>query len=356
MTSYAHHPATSSIVATWPTGAGSVAEEVAVLPEGCDAAVARAISLEMDRLSVQLWRPYGIGDTLPPDAVRLVDILRRPNLPVGTLVRIADDPLDEHAHRLGRLFADLDDGGECREAVAREIGRECVAVGDAMVGELTGRAQQAVTIVRAVPDPGQLARAHALLHEVPLGPERLFTEVGPVMAAIAAFEWLCSALKVAHRRGGYGYVEEVLANARAVTDRDLRVATGLLRHPTVDSSVLVHRFLNAAQLAAAGMVLAEPVGELALGLQGAVVADDAGKEIEMTATVLDPAEPGASLLAGILSGIQACYDLYLDDTAAAEITDDDPRLTGSHWEEGIRRRFCDEVRHAVADARGSMGA
>ena len=55
----------------------------------------------------------------------------------------------------------------------REVETECAAVRSAIDGDLTGRAQQAVTRIRPECDDGQYAAAQALLHEIPMGSERL---------------------------------------------------------------------------------------------------------------------------------------------------------------------------------------
>lgn len=356
MTTYAHHPSASSIVATWPTGAGSVADRVTRLPGTCDGALARHLAQALDRLSQRLWITYCVPGDEVPDPARLAGILRRPHLPVGGLLRVAEDDLDEFTHAVGRLLAEIDDRG-CRAAVVREIETECAAVRSAIDGDLTGRAQQAVTRIRPVLDDGQYAAAQVLLCEVPMGSERLFTEVGPMAAAVAALEWLGAAVLVACRRGGHESVTALLGHAQAVTDKDLRVVVELFRHPTTEATQLVHELLQEAVLAATGCFLVGPE----VGFDGARPLDDGGPgdgeppgECRALTTLLDPEEPGRSLLEGILAGVQACFEVYLEDVAEAEVPDPDPRLTGPHWAEEVRQRFDDEVREVVTTTREAL--
>lgn len=351
MTTYAHHPSASSIVATWPTGAGSVADRVTRIPGSCDEALARHLAHSLDRLSEWIWHSYCVLDGMIPDPARLAGILRRPHLPVGGMIRIAQDDVDEITHAVGRVLAGIGDRG-CREAVVREVETECAAVRSAIAGDLTGRAQQAVTRLRFECDDGQYAAAQALLHEIPMGSERLFTEVCPFPGCLAALEWLGAAVVVAARRGGYQSVAELLGEARVVTGKELQVVVALFAHTTTEPTALVHELLREAMLAGTGYFLlstATDVEKMPLpdGPEPGVEAEpDAGHPA--VTTLLDPREPGRALLEGILEGIQASFEVYLEEIADAEVPDPDPRLTGPHWAEEIRQRFDTEVRDVVA--------
>lgn len=345
MTTYAHHPSASSIVATWPTGAGSVADRVTRIPGSCDHACARHLAQALDRLSERIWITYCIAAHELPDPERLAGIVRRPQLPVGGLLRIAADDLDELAHTVGRLLVEIDDRG-CREAVVREIEADCAAVRSAIDGDFTGRAQQAVTRIRPVPDAAQYDTAQALLHAVPLGSEKLFTEVGPMASCLAALEWLGAAVIVAARRGRYESVPDLLAHAERVADKDLQVVIALFESSTTEATELVRELLREAMLAATGCFITGPES----------APDDAPPDAgyRTLTTVLDPAEPGRALLEGILTGIQSCFDVYLEDTADAEVPDPDPRFTGPHWVEEIRQRFDAETRVVVETTRNAL--
>ncbi|MBW0101949.1 hypothetical protein [Pseudonocardia sp. KRD291] len=345
MTTYAHHPSASTIVATWPTGAGSVADRVTRIPATCEGAGARHLAQALDRLSEHLWIAYttpGTDGTDEPDAVRLAAILRRPNMPVGDLLRIAEDRRDEAAHTVGRLLAEIDDRG-CREAVVREVEAECHAIRSAMAGDLTGRAQQAVTRIRRDVLTCQFTAAHALLHDVPMGSEFLFTEVEPVAASVAALEWLGAAVLVTARLDGSTSAVQLLAHAQLVSERDLRIAIAVLDHHVTNAEGVVRDLLQEALFAAAGYFVGSADENLDEDPQ--LHGGRAGS------TVLDPAEPGRSLLEGIIQGIQSCFEVYLDETTARECPDPDPRLTGPHWAQQVRQRFDAELREVVQKAR-----
>ncbi|MBP2367081.1 hypothetical protein [Pseudonocardia parietis] len=131
----------------------------------------------------------------------------------------------------------------------------------------------------------------------------------------------------------------------------------LFEHSTTEPTALVHNLLREAILAATGCFLVPPEAEF----EEVPVRDerDPGDgepvdECRAVTTLLDPGEPGRALLEGITAGIQACFEVYLEDTAEAEVPDLDPRLTGPHWAEEIRRRFDAEVRDVVATTRQAL--
>lgn len=349
MTTYAHHPSASSIVATWPTGAGSVATRATRIPGSCDGALARHLARSLDRLSERIWIVYCVPDAELPDPVRLVGILRSPHRPVGHLLRIAEDALDECAHAVGRVLAEIDDRG-CREAVVREVEAECAALRSAIRGDLGGRAQQAVTRVRPVWSDDELATAQALLHATPLGSEKLFTDVGPMVACVAALEWFGATVLLTARRGGYASSPELVHHAQLVADKDLRVALALFERPMIDAVELVRELLREALLAGTGLFVLDPEQMIDVEPPDGNL-DDGYRAVS---TVLDPVEPGRALLEGIITGIQACFEVYLEDVADAEVPDPDPRLTGPHWAEEIRQRFDAEVREVVATTREAL--
>lgn len=338
MTTYAHHPSASSIVATWPTGAGSVAHRVTRVPSTCDDALARHLAQGLDLFSEQLWTDYSSATTDRPDPVRFAGVVRRPNMPVGNLLRRAVDDHDEAVHQIGRLLAEVDDRGT-RKSVIREIEVECTAVRSAADGDLTGRAQQAVTRLRGRLAPGRLAVAHEIMHDVPMGSERLFTEVEPLAAAIAAAEWLGAAIVVTAPLVGLDSAVRTLARAQLVADQDLRIAMAAVHHPGPAAEDTVRALLRQGALAATGtFVIGEEELEDPLGPW------NADEDDRVVRTVLDPITPGRSLVEGLLAGIQGCFEVYLDEITRRDQPDPDPRLTGPHWHEEVRQRFDAEVR------------
>jgi uncharacterized protein YciW len=69
-------------------------------------------------------------------------------------------------------------------------------------GDLSGRARQAVALSRADVSPIQVAAAHDLFQEHPLGSPKLFEVVDPAAAAVAAAHWLQAAADVAAEVAG----------------------------------------------------------------------------------------------------------------------------------------------------------
>jgi hypothetical protein len=81
--------------------------------------------------------------------------------------------------------------------VVADVEKELAAVELAEQGDLSGRARQAVVLTRADISPVQVVAADGLLRADPLGSARLFQEVDPTAAAVAAAHWLHAAANVA---------------------------------------------------------------------------------------------------------------------------------------------------------------
>ena len=81
----------------------------------------------------------------------------------------------------------------------------------AELGDLGGRARQAVALSRAEASPLQVRAAHAALLREPLGPEGLFVDIDPTAASVAAAHWLAEAATLAAEVSGgdpVGVIEE----------------------------------------------------------------------------------------------------------------------------------------------------
>jgi len=63
-------------------------------------------------------------------------------------------------------------------------------------------------------------------------------------------------------------------------------------------------------------------------------------------TVLDPREPGRSLVGGLVRGIHGCFRVYVDEVAARERRGAEPR-PALPTSAGLRTRFADDVRAAM---------
>ena len=145
---------------------------------------------------------------------------------------------------------------------------------------------------------------------------------------------------------------DLLDEARVVTGKELQVVVALFARATTEPTALVHELLREALLAGARCFLlstAMDVEKMPL-LDGPEPGEEAEPDAGYRAvtTLLDPREPGRALLEGILEGVQASFEVYLEEIADAEVPDPDPRLTGPQWTEEIRQRFDTEVRDVVA--------
>jgi hypothetical protein len=206
---YAFDPDRRQLVVVWPAVAGSLARVVV----GLDATVADgdvgALCSALSGLSKALWdtyvHPVSATDDEDERAQRederrrldsVVAAVREPNLPdeSGALI-VLYSPVEESAHGLGRVLQRLADGGLV-EAVAAEVQVEIDAVIRAELGDLSGRAVQAVALDRLDVSPVQVAAADELLRADPLGARLLAAAVDPAAACVAAAHWLAAAAVV----------------------------------------------------------------------------------------------------------------------------------------------------------------
>jgi hypothetical protein len=213
MARYAFDEELRTLIVTWGTGAGDAARTLTRLPAEVPGKDAWRLVRELSGLSEVLWRTY----THPPGAVdsledntegwrreqarerlsSVPDFLRKPNLPSpdGSMI-VSYVAVEEAAHRVGRVLHRIG-SAELTEVVVAEVGTELKAIGDAELGDLTGRAVHAVTLTRAGASPAQIAIADKMLEENPLGGDALFTELDPAASAVAAAHWLQAAADVA---------------------------------------------------------------------------------------------------------------------------------------------------------------
>jgi hypothetical protein len=346
------------LIASWATGQGDVAESVGALPSGLSEADALAVVDALATLSDQLWHTYAHPasgeDSVEPDSEgwhraeerkafdRVASAVRAPNLAQdglqGEYVAV-----EEAAHRLGRALHDAGDQGLTAQIV-RQVEADLAAIAQAEGGELAGRGTQAVLLTRTDAAPSQVAAADALLRESPFGDERLYTQVEPTAAAIAAAGWLAAAAWVAATATGVAFTE-------VVTESD-EIEPLLHESPTLvleaieagaEPQDIVLDLIWGAMQAAKGRIPDLP----ALLRQVADAAETAARpgEQDLVAellptrtTTLDPARPALDLLEDLLSGIRGCWLLYLrrfGESPDAEI-------------DQVTATFLDQVRKRVA--------
>ena len=166
----------STLIAAWATGDGDTATVVAALPPASPTERRYAVARTLTDLSAAMWRTYtypvtAAGDDLEDnnegwarqterDAFATVlQALAKPHLPDDADMTVQSYvAVEEGAHRLGRALQTLADP-EVAEAVAAEVQAEIAAIEQAELGDLSGRARQAVVVSRADASPVQIAKA-----------------------------------------------------------------------------------------------------------------------------------------------------------------------------------------------------
>ena len=337
VTRYGLDEARQAVVAMWGTGAGDVAATVTKLPAGIPVESAFAVVDALSALSSAAWWCY----THPASAARgtepnsegwrrqvsreafaeVASAVKSPNLPVDETIVVSYIPVVEAAHRLGRALHGIQHCG-LTNAIAAEVQAELDAIEQAERGDLTGRARQAVMLSREDASPLQVAAADELLSTDPLGSSRLFTEVDPTAASVAAAHWLAAAAEVTAEVSGIPMtsVVEEADNIEAlpyITPTLVleQIAAGVLPHDVVTS------LIRDAMTAAEGGI--PDLDSLFAQIEGAERLADTYSEDSLweelpdsiRTTPLDPTRPAHDLLEDLLAGIRGCmllYDEYVD--------------------------------------------
>jgi hypothetical protein len=187
--------AAASLLATWETGWGAVAIRVAPLAASLQPAQRLALAAALSGLSTALWRCY----THPASAAGSLEVntegwrreqtrnefasvianIGEPSLPDSDgMLMVSYDPVEESAHRVGRCLHAAGDP-DLTAAVIADVEAELAAVEGAELGDLSGRAVQAVQLTRQDASPVQVAAADRILADDPLGADDLFVELDP---------------------------------------------------------------------------------------------------------------------------------------------------------------------------------
>lgn len=326
MTSYAVDEDTSTLLRTWPTGRGQRAAIVSKLPDitGVDDQLRLAATLTS--LSEALWRcythpgravdePEGNGEGWRREQTReafteVVASIRQPNLPDedGAILE-SYDPVEERAHQVGRALHAINDA-ELIEAISADIAAEIQAVESAERGDLDGRAQQAVELSRSDVSPVQVAAADAVLTQDPLGGERLFVDLDPTAASVAAAHWLKAAVDVVAEVSGMP-AARVLFAADDIEALPVETPSEVLELFEFSSTA----YQIVVEMVADAMHVAEGVvSDLGALLVKHDVGEDEGdpedEAAPMRLTPLDPQRPALDLLEDLLTGIRGCRLAY----------------------------------------------
>lgn len=332
---YAFDPGRRAVVVMWRATVGSRAQVVAPVPAAVSEDDAGLLGAALTRLSEALWetyvRPASAADDeeerLRREDERLrfdgvVAAVRTPNLPdeFGALI-VSYSPVEESAHRLGRVLHKLADA-VLVVAVVAEVEVELDAVIRAELGDLSGRAVQAVALDRLDVSPIQVAAADEVLQADPMGGGLLAAAVDPAAACVAVAHWLAAAAVVAGDASGISpsgvfaeadHIQAVsievpsLVVERVVDDEETprEVVLGLLRAAV---AVGEGQIVDLAGIVAERARLEELVGRLPVEGRDAALASE-----PVRVTPLDPRRPARDLLEHLLDGIGSCWLLYTDD-------------------------------------------
>ncbi|CAM5571333.1 hypothetical protein ACIG0C_09625 [Kitasatospora aureofaciens] len=380
MTRYCVDPVRHELIATWGTGEGDLATRIATVPTGTDLAALSRLAGALTQLSTAAWRTY----THPASAADSLEVnsegwrreeerkafdevtaaVTTPNLPQGGSMIVEYSPVLENAHRVGRALIALDIP-DLTEAIRAETTVELAAVESAELGDLTGRAQQAVLLSREGASPAQVSAADRLLQEDPFGPAALYSDIDPTAAAVAAAHWLYAAAEAVSEASGYAPTEVI---READNIEALPHATPTLVLELLDNGVspydAVTGLVRHAMRVADG-VLPDPAAvreQLDEDEEMIIEYDDDSEEADdvltgIRLTPLDPRRPAHDLLEDLLTGINGCWLLH-QEYAEDEDRDDDEEEsddeTAERHQHHSRAQFAALVRAIAADNRDRL--
>jgi hypothetical protein len=326
LTSYAVDQNTHTLIRVWATGRGDRAAVVSKLPDAASAEELLNLAQALTSLSHALWRcythPASATDSLAlntegwrRDQTRegfpdVVPAMRNPNLPdEDGFLDVCYDPVEEGAHRVGRAVHALHDA-DLVDVLCADVAAELEAVESAERGRLDGRAVQAVVLSRADASPVQVAAADTILRQNPLAGERLFWELEPTAASVAAAHWLKAAADVAAEVSGMP-ATDVLPAANGFESLRFETANDVVGLFDFSSTAyrIVAEMVSEAMLVAEGVV--SDLGALLVQHDGDQdEGDDEAEPIRLTP--LDPQRPARDLLEDLLIGIYGCRLIYAE--------------------------------------------
>lgn len=294
-------------------------------------------------LSDSLWRcythPASASDSLEANTegwrrqqsreafAEVIPAIRKPHLPDedGSLL-VNYEPVEECAHRVGRALHAASDA-DLVEMVLADVTEELRAIESAELGDLSGRAVQAVVLSRAGASPVQVAAADAILKENPLAGEQLFFDLDPTAAAVAAAHWLKAAADVVADVSGMPATRVLIEadNIEALPFETPNEVLDLFNFSTTAYRIVVE-MVSDAMLVAEGVVA--DLGALLIEHDGGDDQDgddeDGDEPAPVRLTPLDPQRPARDLLEDLLTGIYGCNLLYMEyvDTDADDAATD----------------------------------
>ncbi|MFI9365439.1 hypothetical protein ACIG5E_30960 [Kitasatospora sp. NPDC053057] len=371
MTRYSVDPERHELIAAWDTGEGDLATRIAAVPAGTDIATLMRLARALTHLSEAAWRTYthpasAASSSMEPNSEgwrraeerksfdEVPGAITRPNLPQDGMLDVEYSPLVESAHRAGRALHALDNA-DLTAAVLTEVSTELTAVENAELGDLTGRARQAVLLSREGASPVQVAAADRLLEQDPFGPEALFTEIDPTAAAVAAAHWLAAAAAVTAAATGHSS-STVLVEADNIEALPHETPTLVLQLLEAGASPydavtgLVRHALDIADgLLPDPAGLREQLDDIDADLAQHIGPDTDPEDTGLRLTSLDPKRPAPDLLEDLLAGIHGCWLLHeeYDEPDNDEDEDWDDEHAEAHQDRS-HGHFAQLVREAAA--------
>ncbi|MFC9871074.1 hypothetical protein ACFWBG_02705 [Nocardia salmonicida] len=327
MTRYAYDSGAGTLVATWGTGRGDVAETIAEVP-GTEHGVELAAALAS--LARFQWRTYthpataaGDPDIENGEAWRRAEernrfekveaALRTPNLPdEDGCMLVFYSPIEESAHHVGRVLHAIGDASLV-DRVVNEVLTEQAAIIAAELGDLAGRARQAVELTRPEISPVQVHAADSLLRANPLGTIDLFTELDPAAASVAAAHWLRAAATVAGEVTGLEPVD-VVAEADDIEALQVETPTVVLERlgaGETPTQVVVDLIADAIAVSEGKVRDLDGIIEAAQEIEERDDDDDPDDWTDgYRICRLDPTRPAIDLLEDLLGAIRGCWLVF----------------------------------------------
>ncbi|MGC0317049.1 hypothetical protein [Kitasatospora acidiphila] len=370
MTRYSVDPGRRELIAGWGTGEGDLATRIAAAPAGTDIAPLLRLARALTHLSEAAWRTYthpaSAAASMEPNSEgwrraeerkafdEVPGAITRPNLPQGGMLDVDYSPVVESAHRAGRALHAIGNA-DLTDAVLAETIIELAAVENAELGDLTGRARQAVLLSREGASPVQVAAADHLLEQNPFSPPALFTEIDPTAAAIAAAHWLAAAAEVTAEATGHSPTT-LLLEADNIETLPHETPTLILQLLDAGASPydavtgLVRHALHIADgLLPDPAGLREHLDDLDDELTALADADTDPEDTGLRLTPLDPKRPARDLLEDLLTGIHGCWLLHPEYEELDDDLDDAPENWDDEQAEQHQNRSRQHFAHLVRE-------
>ena len=333
MTTYAYDESTFEVLGASSSSCGAVSSQVALVLNNDD--VGYELARLLNDLSAALWTNYArqneLGFYTGTDGVEMAETLAALDELPGVVATAGEKgpdgaepwlPASATAQAIGHLLHSVPWVVCPDETVVTEVRRECDAVASALAGDFSDRAVKAASISRACVIDRQLDLADVLFANDPTFPGPEIEKLDPTSAAVAAGWWLWAAAIVAAEVVGCP-VEQVVLKADEVLDGvRSKTPTRLLAECVAGESDprdhVVAEVFKATELArgrvwnAAALIkaLKKSIKHLPEGYQADMICSLGG---------IDITRPAPDLLAGLLSGIDAAWDLFDDATGAKDL-------------------------------------